>query len=86
MSEGSGLARDGGRPAGPSPLPVDPTGGLGVLECDRTVNRHGQASLAGHTVLAEIFGGRRVGIRIDAQTLSFFDLDTGVLLRTRTNR
>jgi hypothetical protein len=54
---------------------------------DRTVNRFGSVSLGQHLVLAaDILGGRRVGIRIDGQTLSFFDLDTRQLLRTRPNR
>ena len=53
---------------------------------DRTVNRFGSVSLGQHLVLAaDILGGRRVGIRIDGQTLSFFDLDTRQLLRTRPN-
>ena len=34
---------------------------------------------------ADILGGRRVSIRIDAATLSFFDPDTRQLLRTRPN-
>ena len=80
------LARDGGRPGGPSPLPVDAVGHPSVIEVDRIINRGGTVSLGQHTVLAaEILGGRQVGIRIDAQTLSFFDLDTRELLRTRPN-
>jgi hypothetical protein len=43
-------------------------------------------SLGQHLVLAaEILGGRRVGIRIEPATLTFFDLDTRQLLRTRPN-
>ena len=80
------LARDGGRAGGPSPLPVDATGHPSVIEVDRIINRGGTVSLGQHTVLAaEILGGRQVGIRIDAQTLSFFDLETRELLRTRPN-
>jgi transposase InsO family protein len=80
------LARDGGRPAGASPLPLDAAGRPDVIEVDRTVNRCGSVSLGQHIVLAaEILGGRRVGIRIDAHTLAFFDLDTRELLRTRPN-
>jgi transposase InsO family protein len=77
------LARHGGRPAGPPPLPpADPH--ADAIEVDRTVNRCGSVSLGQHIVLAaEILGGRRVGIRIDTQTLAFFDLDTRDLLRTR---
>jgi hypothetical protein len=80
------LARDGGRPAGPSPLPLDAVGPPGVVEVDRTVNRCGSVSLGQHIVLAaEILGGRRVSIRLDAQTLAFFDPQTRELLRTRSN-
>jgi transposase InsO family protein len=80
------LARTGGRPAGPSPLPLDPAGRPDVVEVERTVNRFGSVSLGQHVVLAaEILGGRRIGVRIDAQTLTFFDLTTRELLRTRPN-
>jgi hypothetical protein len=34
---------------------------------------------------AEILAGRRVGVRVDEQTLMFFDPDTRELLRTRPN-
>jgi len=78
------LLRHGGRPAGPPPLPV-PQAGDGV-EVDRTVNRTGSVSLGRHLVLAaDILGGRRVSIRIDITTLSFFDPETRQLLRTRPN-
>ncbi|WP_435825979.1 IS481 family transposase [Micromonospora zamorensis] len=78
------LMRQGGRPAGPPPLPPAEHGE--AVEVDRTVNRAGSVSLGQHLVLAaEILGGRRVGIRIEAATLSFFDLDTRQLLRTRPN-
>jgi hypothetical protein len=78
------LARTGGRPAGPPPLPASPMNG--AIEVDRTVSRAGHVCLGQHIVLAaEILGGRRVGIRINAQTLAFFDLDTRELLRTRPN-
>ncbi|MET7402585.1 hypothetical protein ABZS66_54805 [Dactylosporangium sp. NPDC005572] len=81
------LLRNGGRPAGPPPLPVaadaDPAG---AVEVDRTVNAAGHVSLGQHVVLAaEILAGRRVSIRIDAQTLMFLDPDTRELLRTRAN-
>jgi hypothetical protein len=53
---------------------------------ERTVNAVGSVSLAGRQVLAaEILGGRRVGIRVDAATLMFYDPATGELLRTRPN-
>jgi hypothetical protein len=53
---------------------------------DRTVNAGGHVSLGQHIVLAaEILAGRRVSIRVDEQTLMFFDPDTRELLRTRPN-
>jgi hypothetical protein len=66
------LLRQGGRAAGPSPLPLDTAGRPGVVEVDRTVNRDGIVSLGQHVVLAaEILAGRRVGVRIDPTTLAF---------------
>ncbi|MER5336847.1 IS481 family transposase [Micromonospora sp. NPDC002717] len=82
----AGLLRHGGRPAGPSPLPLDTAGRPDVVEVDRTVNRDGKVSLGQHVVLAaEILAGRRVGVRIDPSTLAFFDPETRQLLRTRPN-
>jgi transposase InsO family protein len=77
------LAARGGRAAGPPPLPA----GDGVaFEVDRAVNNSGLVGLAGHQVLAaEILGGRQVGIRIDDETLSFFDPASRELLRVRPN-
>jgi Integrase core domain len=78
------LYRDGARPAGPPPLPPPET--TEAVEVERTVNRCGSVSLAGHVlVAADILGGRRVAIRIHGQTLTFFDPDTRELLRTRPN-
>ncbi len=78
------LVAQGAVPAGPSPLP--PVEGGAAVEVDRTVNRGGGVSLGQHIVLAaEILGGRRLGIRIEAATLMFYDLDTRELLRTRPN-
>jgi hypothetical protein len=79
------LAANGGRAAGPSPLPAaepDTT----AVEVDRTVGRNGIVSLGSTQVLAaEILAGRRVTIRIDPTLLSFFDPATRQLLRTRPN-
>ncbi|MFC8838505.1 IS481 family transposase [Streptomyces griseoincarnatus] len=77
------LAARGGRAAGPSPLPA----GDGVaFEVDRVVNNSGLVGLGGHQVLAaEILGGRQVGVRIDDETLSFFDPSSRELLRVRPN-
>jgi transposase InsO family protein len=81
------LARTGGRPAGPSPLPLASNGGpVDAVEVDRTVSAAGHVSLGHHVVLAaEILAGRRVSIRVDEHTLMFFDPDTRHLLRTRPN-
>ena len=78
------LAARGGRAAGPAPLPAGD--GAAAFEVDRAVNNSGLVGLAGHQVLAaEILGGRQVGIRIDDETLSFFDPSSRELLRVRPN-
>jgi hypothetical protein len=70
--------------AGPPPLPRPEDGE--AIEVDRVVSRIGAVSLAHRVVpAAEILGGRQVGIRIEADVLMFFDLDTRELLRTRPN-
>nr|WP_314222227.1 IS481 family transposase [Streptomyces sp. DSM 40713] len=77
------LAARGGRVAGPAPLPA---GDAAAFEVDRVVNNGGLVGLAGRQVLvAEILGGRQVGIRIDDETLSFFDPSSRELLRVRPN-
>jgi transposase InsO family protein len=78
------LAGQGGRPAGPPPLPADPF--TGAVEVDRTVSNVGMVCLGQHIVLAaEVLRGRRVSIRIEEHTLTFFDPDSRELLRTRPN-
>jgi transposase InsO family protein len=78
------LVAQGAVPAGPSPLP--PIADGDAVEVERSVNRTGCVSLGQHVVLAaERLGGRRVGIRIEAATLMFYDLQTRELLRTRAN-
>jgi hypothetical protein len=78
------LAAAGGRAAGPEPLPSADPGA--AIEVDRTVSNCGAVSLASRYVLAaEILGGRRVAIRIEENTLMFFDPATRQLLRTRPN-
>jgi hypothetical protein len=48
------------------------------------VSKDGQVHLAGrHVIAAEILGGRRVGIRIEENTLMFLDPATRGLPRTR---
>jgi transposase InsO family protein len=77
------LAARGGRAAGPAPLPA---GDRVAFEVDRVVNNSGLVGLGGHQVLAAgILGGRQVGIRIDDETLSFFDPSSRELLRVRPN-
>jgi transposase InsO family protein len=76
------LAADGGRPAGPPPLPPAQPGA--AIEVDRTVARNGAVHLAGRYVPAgEILAGRRVSVRIEEAILMFFDPETRELLRTR---
>lgn len=79
------LTAEGPRPAGPAPLPTA-AGQDGVVEIERAVSRAGTVAVAGQVILAaEILAGRRVGIRIEGATMTFFDLDTRELLRTRPN-
>ena len=78
------LAAAGAVSAGPSPLPPADPGG--AVEVERVVSRGGTVSLGGQVLLAaEILGGRQVGIRIEPDTLMFYDLDTRELLRVRPN-
>jgi transposase InsO family protein len=79
------LAARGGRPAGPPPLPAPEPGE--VIEIDRIVNRVGRVCLGGQYLLAaEILAGRRVAIRVDVTTMTFFDPQTRELLRTRPHQ
>jgi transposase InsO family protein len=76
------LAAQGGRPAGPPPLPPAEPGA--AMEVDRIVSRNGAVHLGSQCVAAgEVLGGRQVGIRIEDKTLMFFDPGTRELLRTR---
>jgi hypothetical protein len=78
------LVARGARPAGPSPLPAPEHGD--AVEVDRVVNRHGVVGLGGRQILAaEILAGRRVTIRIEPATLTFFDPDSREVLRSRVN-
>jgi transposase InsO family protein len=78
------LAATGGRPAGPEPLPSAEPGA--AIEVDRIVSKDGAVHLASRYILAaEILGGRRVAIRVEENTLMFFDPATRELLRTRPN-
>src|SRR5215471_13278203 len=76
------LAATGARPGGPPPLPKAEPGA--AIEVERTVSKDGAVHLANrNTLAAEILGGRRVGIRLEQNTLMFFDPQTRELLRTR---
>jgi len=76
------LAASGGSPAGPPPLPEPEPGA--AIEADRVVSKDGHVSLGGrYHIAAEILGGMLVSIRIEENTLMFFDPATRVLLRTR---
>ena len=76
------LAATGGRAAGAPPLPAAEPGA--AIEVDRVVSKDGHVSLGGrYHIAAEILGGQLVSIRIEQNTLMFFDPATRVLLRTR---
>ena len=76
------LAAAGGRAAGPPPLPAAEPGS--AIEVDRVVSKDGHVSLGGrYFIAAEILGGQMVSIRVEENTLMFFDPETRVLLRTR---
>jgi transposase InsO family protein len=76
------LAATGARPGGAPPLPKAQPGA--AIEVERAVSKDGQVRLAGRYVIAaEIPGGRRAGIRIEQNTLMFFDPATRELPRTR---
>ncbi len=78
------LIAAGAVPAGPPPLPAPEAGD--AIEVDRTVNRNGIVILAGQAILAaDILAGRQVSIRIEHDTLMFFDPTSRELLRTKAN-
>jgi hypothetical protein len=78
------LAATGTVPAGPAPLPPAEDGQ--AIEVERPVSRGGLVCLGPHRLLAaEILGGQLAGIRIEPNTLMFYDPESRVLLRTRPN-
>ena len=78
------LAADGARPAGPPPLPHAEPGS--AIEVERVASSIGHISLGGRQLLAaEALAGRVLGIRIEQNTLTYFDPVTRELLRTRPN-
>jgi transposase InsO family protein len=78
------LAADGARPAGLPPLPPAEPGS--AIEVERAASSIGHISLGGRQLLAaEALAGRVLGIRIEENTLTYFDPVTRELLRTRPN-
>ena len=70
------LVVQGAANAGP-PSPLPPIEEGAAVEVDRVVSRGGTICLGGKILLAaEILAGRQVGIRIETDTLMFFDLQT----------
>ena len=78
------LLTDGGRPAGPPPVPTgDPQPGAAV-EVDRLVSANGLIGLAGRRYpIGSQFAGRRLTIRLDRGLLQL--IHEGVLLRSLPN-
>ena len=74
----------GGPAAGRGPPPIPAAEPGAAIEVDRVVSKDGPVSLGGrYYIAAEILGGKLVSIRIEENTLMFFDPETRVLLRTR---
>jgi hypothetical protein len=75
------LLSDGGRPAGPSPLPaVEPH--TAAVEADRVVNACGGISIAGRQISVGMpLAGQRVRVRLDGILLHVID-EAGQLRRT----
>ena len=72
----SGRTVAGAVNAGPSLLPPAEDGQ--AIEVERPVSRGGLVCLGPHRLLAaEILGGQLVGIRIEPNTLMFYDPATG---------
>ena len=79
ITELARLAADGGRPAGPSPLP---TGNGTAIEVERMVNGVGLAGLAGAQLnVGYELAGQRVTLRMDGTQMAVVSHD-GELLRT----
>jgi transposase InsO family protein len=79
ITELARLAANGGRPAGPTPLPA---GQAAVIEVDRTVNASGVVGLAGGQVSVGFqLAGQRVTLRMEGPLMAVLGHD-GTLLRT----
>jgi transposase InsO family protein len=78
------LVGEGAVNAGGPPIPA--LVGTDAVEVDRVISPAGTFALGGNILLgAALLAGRQVGIRIEANTLLLFDLQTRELLRTRPN-
>jgi hypothetical protein len=76
------LLAEGGRPAGPPPIPTGQT--ADPIEVDRLVNATGLISLAGRQhPIGYHFAGQRITVRLDHGLLQL--VDNGVLLRSLPN-
>lgn len=76
------LLDEGGRPAGPPPIPTGQPGD--PIEVDRTVNATGLIGLAGRQhPIGYHFAGRRLTVRLDSGLLQ--PVEDGVLLRSLPN-
>jgi hypothetical protein len=79
VTELARLAANGGRPAGPCPLPA---GDRSVIEVDRTVNATGLAGLADRQISVGFqLAGQRVTLRMEGPLMAVLSHD-GTLLRT----
>jgi hypothetical protein len=78
------LLADGGRPAGPPPVPTGDTEPGAAIEVDRLVSTNGLIGLADrrHPVGSH-FAGRRLTVRLDRGLLQL--VESGVLLRSLPN-
>jgi hypothetical protein len=82
--QGRRLLADGGRSAGPPPIPAGEAEPSAAIEVDRMVNATGAVALAGRQrPVGYHFAGRRVTVRIDRGLLQL--VADGVLLRSLPN-
>lgn len=80
------LLAQGAHHAGPAPLTATAPGQDGVIEVERSIARTGATNLGGQVInIGEHLAGRRVGLRIQANLIQAFDLDSRELLHTRVN-
>jgi hypothetical protein len=77
------LLADGGRPAGPPPLPTGDAGPGAAIEVDRLVATNGLIGLGRRHPVGSPFPGRRLTVRLNQGLLQL--VDQGVLLRSLPN-